>query len=60
MFPGCLQDFSRMFSGCSDGSCGPSMIISNEGMDFNDPKELYDPQLLDDPSYLMINWKYGF
>ena len=26
MFPGCLQDFSRMFSGCSDGSCGPGGI----------------------------------
>ena len=22
MFSGCLQDFSRMFSGCSDGYCG--------------------------------------
>ena len=35
------------------------MIISNESMDFNDPKELDDPQLFDDPSYSMINWKYG-
>ena len=26
MFSGCLQDFSRMFSGCSDGSCGPGGI----------------------------------
>ena len=26
MFPGCLHDFSRMFSGCSDGSCGPGGI----------------------------------
>ena len=26
MFPGCLQDFSRMFSGCSNGSCGPGGI----------------------------------
>ena len=25
------------------------MIISNESMDFNDPKELDDPQLYDDP-----------
>ena len=24
------------------------MIISNESMDFNDPKELDDPQLFDD------------
>ena len=24
------------------------MIITNESMDFNDPKELDDPQLLDD------------
>ena len=30
------------------------MIISNESMDFNDPKELDDPQLFDDTSYLMI------
>ena len=41
------------------------MIISNESMDFNDPKELDDPQQFDDPSYsmipsyLMINWKNG-
>ena len=26
MFPGCLQDFSRMFSGCSDGSYWPCGI----------------------------------
>ena len=25
------------------------MIISNESMDFNDPKEFNDPQLFDDP-----------
>ena len=25
------------------------MIISNESMDFNDPKEFGDPQLFDDP-----------
>ena len=25
------------------------MIISNESMDFSDPKELDDPQLFDDP-----------
>ena len=25
------------------------MIISNESMDFNDPKESDDPQLFDDP-----------
>ena len=42
-----LHDFSRMFSGCSDGSCGPGGI-SNESMDFNDPKEL------DDTIYSMI------
>ena len=46
------------------------MIISNESMAFNDPKELDDPQIFDDPSYsmspsylmipshLMMNWKY--
>ena len=26
MFSGCLEDFSRMFSGGSDGSCGPGGI----------------------------------
>ena len=26
IFPGFSQDFSRMFSGCSDGSCGPGEI----------------------------------
>ena len=63
MFPGCLQDFARLFSGCSHGSYGPGGIISNESMDFNDPKESDDPQLFDDPrysmipSYSMINWK---
>ena len=35
------------------------MIISNESMDFNDPKEHYDPNYLMIPSYLMTNWKYG-
>ena len=30
------------------------MIISNESMDFNNPKELDDPQLFDDTSYFMI------
>ena len=30
------------------------MIISNESMDFNDPKELDEPQLFDDPSSSMI------
>ena len=40
------------------------MIISNESMNFNDPKGPADRQLFDDPSYsmiasyLMINWKY--
>ena len=38
------------------------MIISNESMDFNDPKELDDPQLFDDPSYSIIPaiwWSIG-
>ena len=54
MFSGCWQGFSRMFSACSPRCCGPGgqwwnlMIISNETMDFNDPKEL------DDPNYLML------
>ena len=30
------------------------MIISKESIDFDDPKELDDPQLFHDPSYLMI------
>ena len=30
------------------------MIISNESMDFNDRKELDDPQLFEDPSNLMF------
>ena len=28
-------------------------------IDINDPKECNDSQLFDDPSYSMINWKYG-
>ena len=40
MFSGCLQDFSRMFIGCSDGSCGPGGI--------------WWSQLFYDPSYSMI------
>ena len=69
MFSRCSLDVPKMFagffqdvSGCSVGSCWAwwnLMIISNESMDFNGPKELDDPQLFDDPSYLMINWKYG-
>ena len=31
-----------------------SLIISNDSMDFNDPKELDDPQLFEDFSYSMI------
>ena len=34
------------------------MIIWNESMDFNDPKELDYPQLFDDPSYSMIHNMY--
>ena len=33
---------------------GRLMIISNEGMDLNDPKEFDDPQIFDDPSYSII------
>ena len=40
---------TNMRYGCSDGSCGPGGI-SNESMDFNDPKELDDPRLFDDTS----------
>ena len=43
MFSRCSQDDCRIFSGWS----------------FKDLKELNDPQLFDDPSYSMINWKYG-
>ena len=41
MFPGCLQDYSRM-------------IISNESMDLNDPKEFADPQVFNDPKGISI------
>ena len=30
------------------------MIISNESMDFNDPKEFNDPQVFDDPKGISI------
>ena len=51
MFSGCLQDFSRVFSGCSDGSCGPGGIWWSFHMkagtlmiQFDDP-QLFDDQL---------------
>ena len=48
-----LNEFSSHKSAFfSDIMC--LMIISNESMDFNGPKELDDPQLFDDPSYSMI------
>ena len=60
MFPGCLQDFSRIFSGCSDWvlwAWWNLMIISNESMVFNDPKELDDPQLFDGPQrWYLHHW----
>ena len=70
MFPGFFQDVYRMLHWVL-WAWWNFMIISNESMDFNDPKELDDPRLFDDPSYsmipsylmilsyLMINWKYG-
>ena len=36
------------------GLVGFQMIISNESMDFDDPKELDDPQLFENPSDSMI------
>ena len=55
MFSGCLQDFSRMFSGCSYGSCRSGGIwwsFQVKSMDFHDPKGLNGPQLFDDPQLL--------
>ena len=64
MFSRCSLDVLRMFAGFSEGvfrmlswvlwAWWNLMIISNESMDFIDPKEHDDPQLFDDPSYLMI------
>ena len=75
MFSRCSLDVLRMFAGFFQDvfrmlrwvlwAWWNLMIISNESMDFYDPKELNDPQLFDDPSYSMIpsyskiNWKYG-
>ena len=64
MFSRCSLDVLRMFEGFFQDvfkmlrwflwDSRNLMIISNESMDFNDPKELDDPQLFDDPSYSMI------
>ena len=67
----CFLDVLKMLLGCFPhapmGIVGwwNLMIILDESMDFNGPKELDDPQIFDDPSYsmipsyLMINWRYG-
>ena len=53
MFAGFFQDVFRMLRWVL-WAWWNLMIISNEGMDFNDPKEFDDHQLFDDPSYSMI------
>ena len=73
MFSRCSLDVLRMFAGFFQDvfrmlrwvllAWWNLMIISNESMNFKDPKESDDPQLFDDPSscysmipsYLMIN-----
>ena len=69
MFSGCLQDFSRMFSVCSDGSCGPgeiwwsfqmkvwTLMIQRNSMI---PNYLMIPSYLMISSYSMINWSMDF
>ena len=54
MFLRCFQDVCRIFTGCfQDALMGliglVELIISNESMNFKDPKESDDPQLFDDP-----------
>ena len=51
MFPGCLQDFSRMFSGCSDGSYWPGGIWWSFQMKVRTLKIHRNPMI---PNYLMI------
>ena len=51
MFPGCLQDFSRMFSGCSDGSYWPGGIWWSFQMKVWTLKIQRNPMI---PNYLMI------
>ena len=60
MFSRCSLDVPRMFAGFFQDvfrmirwilwAWWNVMIISNESMDFNDPKELNDPQLFSVPS----------
>ena len=55
MFSRCFQNVCKIFPGCfQDAPIGlvggwNLMIISNESMDFYDPKEFDDPKLFDDP-----------
>ena len=53
MFAGFFQDVFRMLWWVL-WAWWNLMIISNESMDFIDPKKFDDPQLFDDPSYSMI------
>ena len=53
MFSGFFQDVFRMLQWIL-WAWWNLMIISNESMNFNGPKESYDPKLFDDPSYSMI------
>ena len=54
MFARFFQDVFRMLLWVLWAWWNLMIIISNESMDFNDPKEFDDPQLFDDPSYSMI------
>ena len=51
MFVGFFQDVFRMLWWVLWARWN-LMIISNESMDFNDPKNLVDPQLFVDPQLL--------
>ena len=51
MFPGCLQDFSRMFSGCSNGSYWPGGIWWSFQMKVWTLKIQRNPMI---PNYSMI------
>ena len=53
MFARCFQDVFRMLRWVL-WTWWNLMIISNESMDFNDPREIDESELFDDPSYSMI------
>ena len=71
MFSGCLQDFSRIFSECSNGSCGPggvwwsfqmkvwTLMIQRNSMILTIPwsQIFHDPQLFNDQLEVWTNPK---